>query len=75
MSAAIVDPNRGDNRLYRFLRSIPTWVLWALVVVWLTPTLGLFVNSLRTRGQTAVRPQQVQPIHQQDLALLRTLTE
>jgi alpha-glucoside transport system permease protein len=51
VTTAIVDPTRDGSRLYRFLRSIPTWVLWALVVVWLTPTLGLLVNSLRTRGQ------------------------
>lgn len=37
------------NRLYGFLKSIPTWVLWILVVVWTIPTFGLFVNSLRTR--------------------------
>ena len=36
--------------MYRFLRSIPTWVLWVLVGVWLTPTLGLLVNSFRPRN-------------------------
>ncbi len=36
-------------RIYRFLRSLPTWVLWAIVVVWSVPTLNLFVNSFRTR--------------------------
>jgi alpha-glucoside transport system permease protein len=36
-------------RIYRFLRGLPTWVLWALVVVWSIPTLNLFVNSFRTR--------------------------
>ena len=50
MSATIIDPSRAGNRLYRFLRSIPTWVLWLLVVVWLTPTLGLLVNSFRSRA-------------------------
>ncbi|TDI55237.1 MAG: carbohydrate ABC transporter permease [Acidobacteria bacterium] len=36
-------------RIYGFLRSIPTWVLWILVVLWTIPTFGLLVNSLRTR--------------------------
>jgi alpha-glucoside transport system permease protein len=36
-------------RIYRFLRSLPTWVLWLLVVVWSVPTLNLFVNSFRSR--------------------------
>ena len=36
--------------MYRFLRSIPTWVLWVLVGVWLTPTVGLLVNSFRPRN-------------------------
>jgi alpha-glucoside transport system permease protein len=37
------------DRVYNFLKSIPTWVLWILVVVWSIPTLGLFVNSFRNR--------------------------
>ena len=37
------------DRTYDFLRSIPTGVLWLLVIVWSIPTLGLFVNSFRTR--------------------------
>ena len=37
------------GRVYGFLRSIPTWVLWLLVIVWTIPTFGLFVNSFRTR--------------------------
>jgi alpha-glucoside transport system permease protein len=36
-------------RIYSFLRSIPTWVLWILVVIWTVPTFSLFVNSFRTR--------------------------
>ncbi len=37
------------ERLYGFLRSIPTWVLWFLVILWSIPTIGLLVNSFRTR--------------------------
>ncbi len=55
MATAIVDPSapsggRGGG-LYRFLRSIPTWVLWLLVVVWCVPTFGLLVNSFRGRDE------------------------
>ncbi len=40
--------------IYKFLRSIPTWILWGLVVLWTIPTFGLFVNSFRPRdGQKA----------------------
>ena len=53
MSTAIVDPGRpgpgNAGVVYRFLRSIPTWVLWLLVLVWCVPTLGLLVNSFRGR--------------------------
>jgi alpha-glucoside transport system permease protein len=48
MTTTIVDPTRAGP-VYRFLRSIPTWVLWLLVLVWLTPTLGLLINSFRDR--------------------------
>ena len=37
------------KRIYRFLRSIPTWVLWVLVLMWTIPTFSLFINSLRER--------------------------
>ncbi|MGI9666614.1 MAG: carbohydrate ABC transporter permease [Acidimicrobiia bacterium] len=37
------------KRIYKFLRSIPTWLLWVLVLMWTVPTLSLFVNSLRER--------------------------
>jgi len=36
-------------RIYHFLKAIPTWVLWLLVILWSLPTFGLFVNSFRTR--------------------------
>jgi alpha-glucoside transport system permease protein len=49
VTSTVVDPSRGGG-VYRFLRSIPTWVLWILVLVWLTPTLGLLINSFRDRS-------------------------
>src|SRR4051812_2033633 len=55
MTAGIVNPNNRSNgaggALYRFLRSIPTWVLWLLVLIWSIPTIGLLINSVRTRDQ------------------------
>ncbi|MDQ3351647.1 MAG: carbohydrate ABC transporter permease [Actinomycetota bacterium] len=55
MATTIVDPGapqRGKTgAVYRLLRSIPTWVLWILVLVWSIPTLGLFVNSFRGRDE------------------------
>jgi alpha-glucoside transport system permease protein len=50
VSAADVAKQQGlGKRTYAFLRAIPTWVLWTLVVLWTIPTFGLFVNSFRTR--------------------------
>ena len=37
------------QRIYNFLRAIPTWVLWLLVILWTIPTFALFVNSFRER--------------------------
>jgi alpha-glucoside transport system permease protein len=55
MKPGVVNPEErtkgAGGALYRFLRSIPTWVLWLLVVVWSIPTVGLLVNSFRTRDQ------------------------
>jgi alpha-glucoside transport system permease protein len=55
MSMSIANPDergRGaTGAVYRFLRSIPTWVLWLLVIVWSVPTVGLLINSVRTRDQ------------------------
>ncbi len=55
MATAIVDPSAPSKGpgggIYRFLRGIPTWVLWLLVVVWCVPTLGLLVNSFRGRDE------------------------
>ena len=39
------------KRIYGFLRSVPTWLLWILVIVWTIPTFSLFVNSFRTRDE------------------------
>ena len=44
-----VEGARGG--IYRFLRGIPTWVLWILVIIWCVPTLGLLVNSFRGRDE------------------------
>ena len=49
-AAATVSARRPlGNRIYRFLRSIPTWALWVMVILWTIPTFSLFVNSFRTR--------------------------
>ncbi len=41
--------------IYRMLRSIPTGVLWMLVLIWSIPTLGLAVNSFRSRDNQRAR--------------------
>jgi alpha-glucoside transport system permease protein len=35
------------ERTHRFLSGIPTWILWAVVILWTIPTIGLLVNSFR----------------------------
>jgi len=53
------------DRLYGFLRRIPTGLLWLIVVVWSIPTLGLFISSFRSRdaqratGWWKVKPDQL----------------
>ncbi len=37
------------ERIYGFMRSIPMWVLWLVVLFWSLPTVGLFVSGFRTR--------------------------
>jgi len=37
------------GRWYAFMRSIPTWIVWLIVIIWTIPSLGLFVNSWRDR--------------------------
>ncbi len=39
------------DRIYNLFRSIPSWILWAIVVLWSLPTLGIFVNSFRSRDE------------------------
>jgi alpha-glucoside transport system permease protein len=55
VASSIADPKRSGSgvtgAVYRFLRSIPTWVLWLIVLVWSIPTIGLLINSVRTRDQ------------------------
>jgi alpha-glucoside transport system permease protein len=58
--------DRGvGSAIYRFMRSIPMWVLWLIVVAWSVPTVGLFVSSFRDRdsqrqtGWWKVRPDQL----------------
>ena len=46
MSRGRVDEPVGA-RTHRILTSVPTAVLWGLVVLWTIPTIGLLVNSLR----------------------------
>lgn len=44
------DSSRGvGDRIHSFLSNIPTGLLWIMVVLWSIPTLGLFINSFRTR--------------------------
>lgn len=46
-------PPRGGKgvgkTIYRLISGLPTWILWGLVALWLTPTVSLFANSFRTR--------------------------
>ena len=48
-ASGIVESDSLTGRVSGFLGAIPTWVLWFFVVVWTIPSLGLFINSFRTR--------------------------
>lgn len=37
------------DAVYRFIRTLPTWALWLVVVLWSLPTLGIFINGFRFR--------------------------
>ncbi len=47
MSAQVTLPPPTGRRLRDMLGSLPTWVVWLVVVIWTVPTLGLFVSSFR----------------------------
>jgi alpha-glucoside transport system permease protein len=49
LSSGIVESNSLTGRVSGFLKAIPTWILWFFVIVWTIPSLGLFINSFRTR--------------------------
>jgi alpha-glucoside transport system permease protein len=54
MSSVAARPTGGagaplGKRIYKVISGLPTWSLWILVVIWLTPTVSLFANSFRTR--------------------------
>jgi len=42
-------PNGIIDRVYSFLRRIPSGLLWVIVAIWSLPTMGIFVNSFRNR--------------------------
>ncbi len=54
MAAARTDRLGGSHslggRIYRRLSSVPSWLLWVLVVIWTLPSFSLVVNSFRTRS-------------------------
>lgn len=51
-SLGTLPSDRGSgltDRVYRWLKAIPVWVLWMIVLIWTLPTFSLFVNSFRSR--------------------------
>ena len=45
----------GD-RIHSFLKRFPTGILWLLVIAWSIPSLGLLINSFRTRDAQRSAP-------------------
>lgn len=43
------DDTGAVGRLYGIIRSLPTAVVWLIVILWSIPSLGLLINSFRTR--------------------------
>jgi alpha-glucoside transport system permease protein len=48
-SDAPQDAQGLTGRWYGLIRSLPTGIVWFLVILWSIPSLGLFINSWRTR--------------------------
>jgi len=44
-------PPGAGARAHRFLASVPSWILWGVVILWTIPTLGLLVSSFRPRAE------------------------
>jgi len=47
VSAQVTIPPTTGRRLREMFGSLPTWVVWLVVVLWTVPTLGLFISSFR----------------------------